>query len=76
MLAQLIHGDFQRLAASWTVFNMMPVMRSIRGGEGGRHSIGAHLERPIAVLTSPRKGGHTNLLFFSNIHNISRKANP
>jgi hypothetical protein len=76
MMAQLIHGYLQRLAAPWAVFNVMPGLGGIRGGEGSRHRIGTHLKCPAAVLAPPRKRGHQRLLFVSNIHNISRNANP
>jgi hypothetical protein len=76
MIAQLIHGYLQRLAAPWAVFNVMPCLCGIRGGEGSRHRIGTHLKCPAAVLAPPGKRGHWHLLFVSNIHNISRNANP
>jgi hypothetical protein len=39
MMAQLIHRYFQRLAAPWAVFNVMPGLGGIRGGEGSRYRI-------------------------------------
>jgi hypothetical protein len=40
MMAQLIHGYLQRLAAPGAVFNVMPGLSGIRGGEGSRNRIG------------------------------------
>jgi hypothetical protein len=56
MMAQLIHGNLERLAAPWAVFDVMPGLRGIRDGEGSRHCFGAHLKCPAAILAPPRKG--------------------
>jgi hypothetical protein len=70
MMAQLIHGNFQRFSAPWAVFDVMPGLCGIRGGEGSRHRFGTDLKCPAAILAPPRKGGHQSLLFISNIHKI------
>jgi hypothetical protein len=47
------------------VFNVMPCLGGIRGGEGSRHRIRTQLKCPAAVLAPPRKRGHQRLLFIS-----------
>jgi len=74
-MAQLIHGYLQRLAAPWAMFNVMPGLCGIRGGEGSRNRIGTQLKCPAAILAPPRKRGHQRLLCLSNIHKFSGNAN-
>jgi len=70
------HGYLQRLAAPWAMFNVMPGLCGIRGGEGQPQPHRNSIEMPGCIWPPNDKRGHQTLHVFQLYTNFQEMQMP